>query len=521
MQYTSLTVNGKFDGFVYTGSVMNPLVRVAFSAPVNASTAAGAIALTEKDASSVSVLVTTEKSDSVLIIKPSGYLRSLTSYQLSITSGLKSKTGASLMTPLTVNLTTAIDSSDKYPVLPDDSLLLLIQKMSFRYFWDSGHPVSGLARERLTSGDVVTSGGSGFGIMAILSGIERKFITRAEGLMRLQTMTDFLSNKASRFHGAFPHWMNGTSGIVIPFGTQDNGADLVETSYLMMGLLTARQYFDGQGSAETQLRQDISKLWNAVEWDWFRRNGGDALYWHWSPDYGWAMNMPIQGWNECLITYVLAASSTTHGIPKSVYDSGFARNGAMANKGNFYGIYLPLGTSYGGPLFFAHYSFLGINPFGLKDDYADYQQQVINHTKINQAYCIANPLKRYGYSDQCWGLTASDIRDGYTASSPTNDVGVIAPTAAISSLPYLPNESMKAIRFFYYKLGNKIFGSYGFSDAFNLTDIWFADSYLAIDQGPQIIMIENYRTGLLWKLFMAVPEVKAGMTNLGFKSPHL
>jgi len=396
-----------------------------------------------------------------------------------------------------------------------------VQQQTFKYFWDFGHPISGLARERNTSGETVTSGGSGFGIMAIVTGISRNFITKAQGLARMQTIVGFLKNTAQKFHGAFPHWLNGTTGAVIPFSAKDDGADLVETSYLMQGLLTARQFFNGADAAETTLRNDINILWNGVEWSWFRQNNQNVLYWHWSPTYNWDMNFQIRGWNEALITYVLAASSPTSAIPKIVYDNGWAQNGAMKNGKTFYGYQLPLGPDYGGPLFFAHYSFLGINPTGLNDVYANYQLQTINHTKINYEYCKANPKSFYGYSAECWGLTASDIQNGYTASSPTNDVGVIAPTAALSSFPYSPTESMAALKFFYYKLGDKIWGQYGFKDAFSLHNQWFADSYLAIDQGPIIIMIENYRTGLLWNLFTTCPEVKTGMRTLGFTAPYL
>jgi len=232
-------------------------------------------------------------------------------------------------------------------------------------------------------------------------------------------------------------------------------------------------------------------------------------------------NMQVNGWNEALITYVMAASSTTHTIPRAVYDNGWAMNGAMKNGKTFNGVTLPLGPDQGGPLFFAHYSFLGIDPNGLTDAYASYDVQNKAHAQINYNYCVANPKGNNGYSADCWGLTASDIQNGYTASSPTNDVGVIAPTAAISSLPYTPVQSMQALKFFYYKLGDKMWGQYGFYDAFNLTNVWFANSYLAIDQGPIIVMTENYRSGLLWNLFMSAPEVKAGLKKLGFTSPKL
>jgi hypothetical protein len=465
--------------------------------------------------------VSYENGDSTVVIQPAAPLSYLTKYFVGVSSNLKSVRNGNLLAGTSISLLTAIDSSDKFPLISDTALVELVQQQTFKYFWDFAHPVSGLARERNTSGETVTSGGSGFGIMALITGVHRNFISRAQGLARMQTIVGFLKNTAQKFHGAFPHWMNGTTGAVIPFSTKDNGADLVETSFLMEGLLCARQYFNGSDAAETNLRTDINSIWGAVEWSWFRKNNENVLYWHWSPNYNWDMNFPIRGWNEALITYVLAASSPTYSIPKPVYDNGWAQNGNIRNLNTYYGYQLPLGPALGGPLFFEHYSFMGINPKSLTDVYANYETQTINHTKINYEYCKANPQNQYGYSDQCWGLTASDIPNGYTASSPTNDVGVIAPTAALSSFPYTPTESMKALKFFYYKLGDKLWGPYGFYDAFSLKDAWFANSYLAIDQGPIVVMMENYRSGLLWNLFMSCPEVKTGMLGLGFQSPHL
>lgn len=412
------------------------------------------------------------------------------------------------------------EEPDKFPRISDEELLNLVQKQTFKYFYDFGHPVSGLARERNTSGNTVTSGGSGFGIMALVTGIHRNFISRDEGLARMQKIVGFLKT-AERFHGVYPHWIDGNSGKALPFSTKDNGGDLIETSFLMQGLITARQYFSGANAAETTLRNDITALYNAVEWDWYRKDNSNDLYWHWSPQYNWEMNLPIRGWNEGLVTFVLAAGSTSHGIPKSVYDQGWARNGAMKNGNNYYGIALPLGPPSGGPLFFAHYSFLGLNPKGLSDAYANYEIQNKAHTLVNYNYCVANPNKFAGYGENCWGLSASDLPTGYGASSPTNDKGTIAPTAALSSFPYTPAESMKALHYFYYKLGDKIWKDYGFTDSFSLKDNWFASSHLAIDQGPIIVMIENYRSGLLWNLFMSAPETKAGLLKLGFSSPHL
>lgn len=518
--FASLKVNGASNNSsLYKNVNTQPVIRISFSAAVNHNSTAQSISFTNKAGASVSFTTAYDNHDSTLVITPLA-LHAITLYTLTVSTALKSSVDGSLQTPVSVRLTTAIDTTNKFPVISDDALLDLVQKQTFKYFWEFGHPTSGLARERNTSGDVVTTGGSGFGIMAIVAAINRHFITRADGLARMQKIVGFLKT-AQTFHGAFPHWMNGATGVVVPFSQQDDGADLVETSYLMQGLLTARQYFNDSGVPETALRNDINTLWNAVEWDWFRQNNQNTLYWHWSPNYAWSTNMQVNGWDEALITYVMAASSTTHPITKAVYDHGWAMNGTMKNGGTYFGVQLPLGPAEGGPLFFAHYSFLGINPNGLSDTYGSYDVQNKAHAMINYNYCVANPQGNNGYSANCWGLTASDIENGYTASSPTNDVGVIAPTAAISSLPYTPTQSMVALRYFYYKLGDKMWGQYGFYDSFDLNDAWFANSTLAIDQGPIIDMIENYRSGLLWNLFMSCPEVKTGMKNLGFQSPNL
>lgn len=513
------TVNGVPAKGVYYD--VNPAVTIKlnFASSINRATVAPNIVLKESSGTAVVYTTDYENADSTVVLRTQP-LPHLTKYTIAVSDQLRSPAGGKLIAGTEINFITSLDSSRKFPIISDDSLLTLVQKQTFKYFWDFGHPVSGLARERNTSGETVTSGGSGFGIMAIVTGIHRGFITRAEGLARMQKIVGFLKTTAKTFHGAFPHWLNGTTGAVIPFSAKDNGADLVETAYLMQGLLTARQYFTAGDAAETALRADINTLWNAVQWSWFRKNNDNVLYWHWSLDYNWDINMPIKGWNECLVTYTQAASSATYGIPRSVYDQGWASNGGMANNNAYYGIQLPLGPPYGGPLFFAHYSFLGIDPNGLTDAYANYLTQNKNHTLINYNYCKANPKGYFGYSDSCWGLTASDIKNSYAASSPTNDLGVIAPTAALSSFPYTPNESLKALKFFYYVLGDKIWREYGFVDAFSLHDIWFANSFLAIDQGPVIVMIENYRSQLLWNLYMSAPEIKNGMKSLGFQSPH-
>ncbi len=439
------------------------------------------------------------------------------SYRFIISSTLISAEGYTFSGFLR-NFLTGLDPRPKFPTLSDEELLTLVQHQTFKYFWDFAHPVSGMARERNNSGELVTTGGSGFGLMAILVGIERNFINRQQGINRLNTIVNFLAT-ADRHHGVWPHWMNGTTGQTIAFSAKDDGGDLVETSFVAAGLLTVRQFLDPDNTFENDLINKINHLLETIEWDWYSR-GQDVLYWHWSPNFSWDMNMQVRGYNEALITYFMAATSTTFPVAASVYHNGWARNGSIVNGQSYYGIQLPVGYPYGGPLFFAHYSFLGLNPQNLSDQYANYWTQNVNHTLINRQHCIVNPFNHMGYSADSWGLTASDDPWGYLAHEPTSarDNGTITPTAALSSMPFTPEESMQALRHFYYVLGDKLWGPYGFYDAFNPGEGWWANSYLAIDQGPIVVMIENYRSGLCWDLFMSAPEVQETMNKLGFSN---
>lgn len=409
----------------------------------------------------------------------------------------------------------------------DDDFLDYIEKVHFNYMWEGAEANSGLACERIhldgvypqNDKTVVTIGGSGFGVAGLIVGMERGFITRAEGVARLHKIVDFLT-RADRFHGVWPHWLEGTTGKVKPFGKKDNGGDLVESCFLMESLLCVRQYVKDGNKSEKELAAKIDKLWKEMDFEWYRRGGQNVLYWHWSPEYEWDMNFPLEGYNECLITYILGAASPTHSIPAECYHEGWARKGTFTTDAKPYGYALELNHNYaeqkGGPLFWAHYSYIGLDPRGLKDRYANYWNVVANHAKSDYAYCVENPKNFKGYGENCWGLTASYSTVGYTAHCPRNDIGVITPTAALSSFPYTPEESMRALKYFYSK-GNWIWGKYGFYDAFSEQDNWTVPRYLAIDQCTIAPMIENYRSGLLWKLFMSCPEVQKGLKKLGFE----
>ncbi|SHF75545.1 hypothetical protein SAMN05444274_108128 [Mariniphaga anaerophila] len=413
----------------------------------------------------------------------------------------------------------------------EDSLLNVVQHQTFRYFWDGAEPVSGMARERIhmdniypqNDQEIVTLGGGGFGVMAILVGVERGFITREQALERLQHIVNYLG-KADRFHGAWPHWLNGPTGKVKPFSKKDDGGDLVETAFMVQGLLTVAEYFRDGNEAEQKLVNDIQKLWEEVEWDWYTK-GENVLYWHWSPNYGWDMNFPVGGYNECLIMYILAAASPTHTIEPEVYDKGWALNGQIANDTVYYGLPTVLnfyqhGDDPTGPLFWAHYSYLGLNPEGLKDKYGDYWKLNQNHALIHYKYALDNPNGYKGYGENQWGFTSSYSMKGYAGHRPGMDLGVISPTAALSSFPYTPKESMQFLKYLYLE-ADSLIGEYGPYDAYSQENNWFLPRYLAIDQGPIPVMIENYRSGLLWNLFMKNKDVQKGLKKLGFESPFL
>ena len=418
--------------------------------------------------------------------------------------------------------------------LSDVALLNLVEKQTFQYFWNGAEPNSGMAAERIHIDNIypendqstIATGGSGFGCMAILAGIFRGYITRKQGLERFEKIVSFLE-RADRFHGAWPHWINDTTAHVKPFGADDDGGDLVETCYLLQGLLCVRQYFKDGNEEEKKLAQRIDILWRGVDFDWYRNGGQNVLFWHWSPTHEWKMNFPVHGYNECLILYVISSLSPTHAVPAEVYNEGWAENG-MINKissydGDTLHLYMQGNRPHGGPLFWAHYSYLGLDPQGLEDKYANYWKEDSTQAIINYKWCVDDPKHFAGYSQYNWGLTASYSVKGYAAHGPDlqTDLGVISPTAAISSVPYTPTQSMAAIRYWYEKMRNKLWGKYGFYDAFSETADWYPQRYLAIDQGPEAVMIENYRSGLLWKLFMSCDEVKTGLKKLGFTSPYI
>lgn len=260
--------------------------------------------------------------------------------------------------------------SVKTRAMSDEELLTMVQEASFRYCWEGAEKNSGLSKENIPGrNNMIAMGVSGFGVMALIAGTERNFITREQSAERFLQIVNFLG-RTETFHGAFSHFVDGPSGKVEPFfGKRDNGADLVETSFLMQGLIAARAYFNKNDLKEKEIRDKITAIWDNVEWSWYRKEADSKfLTWHWSPDQEWIIDHKLIGWNEAMVTYLLAIASSTHPIPDSMYYSGWANldttgrqyrenwgqttDGSMYKNGNsYYGIKLDAGVSTGGPLF--------------------------------------------------------------------------------------------------------------------------------------------------------------------------
>ena len=420
--------------------------------------------------------------------------------------------------------------------LRDDELLTMMQHACFHYYWDGADPYSGMTRENIPGDNrIVATGASGFGIMALMVGVDRHFITREQGVERLTKIVSFLEH-ADRYHGAWSHYMNGATGHTMPvFGMLDNGGDLVETSFLMQGLLAARQYFHGSEPAEQSIYRRITQLWQSVEWNWYRQTPqSNFLYWHWSPEWAFQIHHPLIGFNETMITYILAIASPTHAVPASMYYSGWSSQSEMAqhyregwsgqkdgnhysNGNTYFGIKLDVGVGRGGPLFFTHYSFMGFDPHSLHDRFTkSYFENNRNIALINRAYAIQNPKHYAGYGADAWGLTASDGPHGYSAQAPdeADDIGNITPTGALASFPYTPDASMAALKHYYRDFGDTMWGIYGLRDAINPAAQWVSPIYMGLNQAPIVVMIENYRTGLVWKNFMSNPEIGEMLNKL-------
>ena len=402
-----------------------------------------------------------------------------------------------------------------------EGFLTEVQEAGFRYSYHFAHPVSHLPREGIKATnswgtDMISAVSTGMYFFNIAVGVERGFITREEAAEHVYQALEFLAYRVDRFHGAFSHWMNGSTGEVMPFSPTDDGADLVETAILAKGLIFAREYFDQTNAEEVEIRKLADGIWGQIEWDRFIDNG--TMAWHWSPQHGFS-DLPIVGFNEAEIAYLLAIGSPQHSIDASIYWSGWVgQNVDYFNSRLVAGLEKPirlqLGYDYGFPMFLMHYSYLGLDPRRLTMPGGSLFEEFERLTLANHDYCKLNSGRFAGY-DRFWGLTASLDPDGYLAHEPMHaDNGTISPTGALASMPYQPEIVMEMMEAMYLQYGEILWGPFGFYDAFNFSRNWVADGYIGIDVGPIGPMIENYRSGKLWEVFMQAPEINEAIRKV-------
>jgi hypothetical protein len=392
-----------------------------------------------------------------------------------------------------------------------------VQEAAVRFYFEEAHPVSGLSQEGAPGwGDTSAVGSTGMGMANIIVGVHRGFVTREQGVALALKMLRFLDQKTETQAGAFAHWMDGTTGAARKFGSNGTAADLVETSFLIQGAILLREYFNGSSAEEREIGAIATRLAAEVQWPQFMvdQPTGPVMMWHWDSVVG-PGELPIRGFHEGMMPYILGIGSQTYPIPaKSFYTGWYHPQHQLGTTRTDFGIEHGLGRGIGWPLFFAHYSHIGFDPRVIRYKGKTYFEHFVDATKVHEAYARSRASEFKGY-DTVWGLAASTSPDGYKAHRPgKDDSGTIATTAALSSMPYLPDAVLNCMESMYLDYGSRIWGCYGFYNAFNPTRDWVGEKYIGIELGPIAPMIENHRSGLLWRLFMQAPEVQRALERL-------
>lgn len=418
----------------------------------------------------------------------------------------------------------------------DEAVLDDIQRRHFKYFWELTNSVNGLVPDRANPANNTAASSiaaTGFGLTAYIVGVERGFITRQQAAERTLTTLRFFadapqssaSTDVTGYKGFFYHFLNRDTGYR---DKADTELSTIDTALLLAGVLSSQSYFDGDNETETEIRELADRLYRAVEWKW-AMNGGSKMTMGWSPENGFLPHV-WSGYNEAMILYILAFGSPD--ASKKIDGSIWNNWTATYHWDKFHG-YDMVNFS---PLFGHQYSHIWVDFKGIRDSYMrgkalDYFENSRRATMSNRAYCIANPKGFKGYGENIWGLTASDGpggyfgKEGYYARGASAlwiyDDGTIAPTAAGGSFPFTPEESYNALTAMKKYNGGVLWTQYGFWDAFNPQVDWVAEWWLGIDQGPILIMIENYRTGLVWNLMKKNPYIASGLKAAGFRGGWL
>ncbi len=405
--------------------------------------------------------------------------------------------------------------------MTDDAILDTIQHTAFQFFWSEANPANGLIKDRSASGAPCSIASTGFGLSAICIGVDHGWVSRAAArdrvLAALKTFWYGPQGDGNGYigeFGLFYHFLD----MATARRTWSSELSTIDTGLLLAGIVDARQYFDGTDSLETLVRALADSIYYRMRWD-YMRNGNPGIMMGYMPGQGFQPYGQWVGYNEASIMYILALGSPTHGIDYSGWQKWTSGYQWQNQLGYIYVIFPPL---------FGHqYSACWIDYRNIDDDYmrwvgSTYFLNSRSATLAQRAYCVMNPLAYTGYSDTLWGITASDSPTGYSARGAPpaqNDDGTLVPTAPISSIAFAPEAVLPVIRNMWNNYRAQLWTPYGFRDAFNLSTkpAWYDTDIIGIDQGPEIIMIENYRTGKVWDRFMKNPDVQRGLANALFQ----
>ena len=407
------------------------------------------------------------------------------------------------------------------PALTTEALLDTLQHTAFDYFWNEANPTNGLIKDRSTLSSPCSIASLGFGLSAICIGIDHGWVSRDDGRARIRTALQTLWTKPQGnalsgtigYKGLYYHFLDMPGAL----RTWDCELSTIDTALLFAGIIDAKQYFDTADPVDVEVRALADSIYYRADWE-FMRNFAPSIYMGWKPGTGFSTFGQWIGYNEAMILFILALGSPTHPVPATTWTAWTSGYNWSTQYGQTYVIFPPL---------FGHqYSHCWIDFRSIYDTYManrgiTYFENSRRATLAQRAYCIANPSGRVGYGANQWGLTASDGPTGYNArgAPPSqNDDGTISPTAVGGAVPFAPEVAIPALHHLYDTYGPQLFSTYGFRDAFNLTvnPDWYDTDYIGIDQGPIIVMIENYRTGKVWQRFMANPDIQRGLQRAGF-----
>lgn len=442
--------------------------------------------------------------------------------------------------------------ASKHVPLPE--LFDELEERTFRFFWDTADSETGLVPDRYPTPSYASIAATGFGLTAYPIGVERGYITRAAARDRVLKTLRFLYNAPQ---GNQATGMAGYKGFYYRYLDMKTGARVgdielstVDTSLLLGGMLFCQSYFDRQDPTEVQIRNLVEAIYRRVDWRWAQVRP-PAISHGWTPEslfleYDW------RGYNEAMLVYLLALGSPTHPVAPSAWEE-WARGYAGFWDTEQGRKYLAFGSLFGHQYSHVWIDFRGILDTPMRQAGFDYAENTRRATYAQRAYAIANPMHWTGYGENIWGLTASDGATNaelpfagekrrfrtYWArgiGKKAFDDGTIAPTAAAASIAFAPEIALPAVMEMYRRYGAHIVGEYGFYDAFNpsfnydvplthgrrIPDVgWVATDYLGIDEGPIVAMIENYRTGLVWRAMRKNPHIRRGLELAGFNGGWL